>query len=70
MWLVVGGGRDASGAIFVVVVVAMAINPRKDGGPNVKYYESSETVSQFENVRTWLMKNAKKVSGSELPYSQ
>ncbi|XP_045118231.1 SWI/SNF complex subunit SMARCC2-like [Portunus trituberculatus] len=38
----------------------MAINPRKDGGPNVKYYESSETVSQFENVRTWLMKNAKK----------
>ncbi|XP_050693363.1 SWI/SNF complex subunit SMARCC2-like isoform X2 [Eriocheir sinensis] len=38
----------------------MAINPRKDGGPNVKYYESAETVSQFENVRTWLTKNAKK----------
>ncbi|XP_069172418.1 SWI/SNF complex subunit SMARCC2 isoform X2 [Procambarus clarkii] len=38
----------------------MAINPRKDGGPNVKYYESTETVSQFEHVKTWLMKNAKK----------
>ena len=39
----------------------MAINPRRDGGPNVKYFESSDTVSRFENVKSWLMKNAKKV---------
>lgn len=48
----------------------MAINPRKDGGPNVKYYESAETVSQFENVRTWLTKNAKKVKDAGGPYRQ
>lgn len=59
-------------AIFVVCVVfvfgVMAINPRKDGGPNAKYFESTETVSQFENVKTWLMKNAKKVREVYLAY--
>ncbi|XP_071530675.1 SWI/SNF complex subunit SMARCC2 isoform X2 [Panulirus ornatus] len=45
----------------------MAINARKDGGPNVKYYESTETVSQFENVKTWLMKNAKKYVQADPP---
>ncbi|KAK4807282.1 hypothetical protein QYF61_006343 [Mycteria americana] len=34
---------------------------KKDGGPNVKYYEASDTVSQFDNVRLWLGKNYKKV---------
>lgn len=34
---------------------------KKDGGPNVKYYESSDTISQFDNVRLWLGKNYKKV---------
>uniref|UniRef100_A0A8C5ME20 SWI/SNF related BAF chromatin remodeling complex subunit C2 n=1 Tax=Leptobrachium leishanense TaxID=445787 RepID=A0A8C5ME20_9ANUR len=34
---------------------------KKDGGPNVKYYESSDTVSQFDNVRLWLGKNYKKM---------
>ncbi|OXB69893.1 UNVERIFIED_CONTAM: hypothetical protein H355_012355 [Colinus virginianus] len=33
---------------------------KKDGGPNVKYYEASDTVSQFDNVRLWLGKNYKK----------
>ena len=40
----------------------MTINPRKDGGPNIKFYESSETLTQFESVRSWLLKNSKKVS--------
>ena len=39
----------------------MAVNPRRDGGPNVKFYESAETLSQFENVKAWLTKNGKKV---------
>ncbi|RXG58946.1 SWI/SNF complex subunit SMARCC2 [Armadillidium vulgare] len=39
----------------------MAINPRRDGGPNTKFYESAETLSQFDNVRAWLMKNGKKM---------
>ena len=46
---------------FCLQAAKMAINPRKDGGPNAKYYESPETLSQFDNVKTWLMKNAKKV---------
>ncbi|KAM3621725.1 uncharacterized protein V6R79_015172 [Siganus canaliculatus] len=34
---------------------------KKDGGPNVKYFEASDTVSQFDNVRVWLGKNYKKM---------
>lgn len=37
---------------------------KKDGGPNVKYFEASDTVSQFDNVRVWLGKNYKKVLNS------
>lgn len=36
---------------------------KKDGGPNVKYYEAADTVTQFDNVRLWLGKNYKKVGG-------
>lgn len=39
----------------------MAFTRKKDGGPNVKFYESSETIAQFEPVRQWLLKNCKKV---------
>ncbi|RMC22922.1 hypothetical protein DUI87_00068 [Hirundo rustica rustica] len=44
-----------------------AARPAQDGGaeegrrPNVKYYEASDTVSQFDNVRLWLGKNYKKI---------
>uniref|UniRef100_A0A670K8A3 SWI/SNF related BAF chromatin remodeling complex subunit C2 n=1 Tax=Podarcis muralis TaxID=64176 RepID=A0A670K8A3_PODMU len=34
---------------------------KKDGGPNVKYYEASDTVSQFDSARIWLSKNYKKI---------
>lgn len=34
---------------------------KKDGGPNVKYFEASDTTAQFDNVRIWLGKNYKKV---------
>uniref|UniRef100_A0A8C4LB79 SWI/SNF related BAF chromatin remodeling complex subunit C2 n=1 Tax=Equus asinus TaxID=9793 RepID=A0A8C4LB79_EQUAS len=34
---------------------------KKDGGPNVKYYEAADTVTQFDNVRLWLGKNYKKL---------
>uniref|UniRef100_A0A8B9V1P9 SWI/SNF related, matrix associated, actin dependent regulator of chromatin subfamily c member 2 n=1 Tax=Anas zonorhyncha TaxID=75864 RepID=A0A8B9V1P9_9AVES len=40
---------------------------KKDGGPNVKYYEASDTVSQFDNVRLWLGKNYKKVARGRPP---
>ncbi|XP_074652701.1 SWI/SNF complex subunit SMARCC2-like [Tubulanus polymorphus] len=45
----------------------MAQLKKKDGGPNVKFYESSETVSLFEPVRTWLLKNAKKYVQADPP---
>lgn len=38
----------------------MSIMRKKDGGPNHKFFESSETVAQFETIRIWLTKNCKK----------
>ena len=37
---------------------------KKDGGPNLKHYESPDVVALFDSVRNWLTKNAKKVRGS------
>ena len=34
---------------------------KKDGGANNKYWDSNETIEQLENVRTWLVKNSRKV---------
>lgn len=41
----------------------MASQRKKDGSPNTKYFESVETIAQFDSVRTWLHKNCKKVIG-------
>lgn len=40
----------------------LAFGPKKDGGPNIKFYESPETVAAFDGIRSWLQKNYKKVS--------
>lgn len=40
----------------------IAFGPKKDGSPNVKYFESTETLAALEVVRQWLQKTAKKVS--------
>lgn len=40
----------------------MAFAPKEDGGPNLKFYESQETLQLLEGVKTWLLKNCKKVS--------
>uniref|UniRef100_A0A3B3S5I7 SWI/SNF related BAF chromatin remodeling complex subunit C2 n=1 Tax=Paramormyrops kingsleyae TaxID=1676925 RepID=A0A3B3S5I7_9TELE len=40
---------------------------KKDGGPNVKYFEAADTISQFDNVRIWLGKNYKKYIQAEPP---
>uniref|UniRef100_A0A6Q2Z9S6 SWI/SNF related, matrix associated, actin dependent regulator of chromatin, subfamily c, member 2 n=1 Tax=Esox lucius TaxID=8010 RepID=A0A6Q2Z9S6_ESOLU len=47
-------------------ITKMAVR-KKDGGPNVKYFEASDTVSQFDNVRVWLGKNYKKYIQAEPP---
>ncbi|KAL1435622.1 hypothetical protein MTO96_001494 [Rhipicephalus appendiculatus] len=46
----------------------MAVVQRKrDGGPNLKFYESSETIALFDAVRVWLHKNCKKYTQAEPP---
>lgn len=37
------------------------LSPRKDGGPNIEFFQSSESMAGFETIRQWLMKNCKKV---------
>lgn len=44
-----------------VVIEMIAFGPKKDGSPNVKYFESPETLTSLEVVRQWLQKTAKKV---------
>jgi SWI/SNF related-matrix-associated actin-dependent regulator of chromatin subfamily C len=39
----------------------MSLAPKKDGGPNTKFFESPETVSLFDAIKSWLQKNCKKV---------
>lgn len=77
MYLSQNGGRFQSIDYYVRLFLQKQMNARgrcrqtfeqtkmavrkKDGGPNVKYFEASDTVSQFDNVRVWLGKNYKKV---------
>ncbi|CAN8013492.1 unnamed protein product [Ixodes persulcatus] len=46
----------------------MAVVQRKrDGGPNLKFYESAETITLFDGVKQWLHKNCKKYTQAEPP---
>ncbi|GFO31805.1 swi/snf complex subunit smarcc2, partial [Plakobranchus ocellatus] len=45
----------------------MALQRKKDGGPNSKYFDSQETIAQFDPVRTWLLKNCKKYVQADPP---
>ncbi|XP_033732174.1 SWI/SNF complex subunit SMARCC2-like [Pecten maximus] len=45
----------------------MAVQRKKDGSPNVKFYEAVETIAQFDSVRTWLHKNCKKYTQADPP---
>ena len=40
----------------------MSFEPRDRGGPIQKYWEDDKTIKQLEAIKTWLMKNAKKVN--------
>ena len=39
----------------------MSLEPRKNGGPVQKFWDSAEIITSLENVKTWLGRNAKKV---------
>lgn len=58
---VCGVRRRFSVVYHADVWTMLALGPKKDGSPNVKFFESAETLAMFEGVRTWLMKNHKKV---------
>merc|ERR1711894_728106 len=45
----------------------MAAQRKKDGGPNIKFFEAVETIAQFDSVRTWLHKNCKKYTQADPP---
>lgn len=41
------------------------IGPKKDGGPNIDFFQSPDSLAQFDQIRVWLQKNCKKVSRVE-----
>lgn len=40
----------------------MSFGPKKDGSPNVEYFQQPDVLAGLETVRLWLQKNFKKVS--------
>lgn len=40
----------------------VSLGPKKDGGPNIEFFQSSESLHGFETIRLWLQKNCKKVT--------
>ncbi|XP_050355107.1 SWI/SNF complex subunit SMARCC2 isoform X2 [Nymphalis io] len=36
------------------------LGPKKDGGPNIEFFQSPESLTQFDQIRVWLQKNCKK----------
>lgn len=40
----------------------VSLGPKKDGNPNVEFFQSPESMQGFETIRVWLQKNCKKVS--------
>lgn len=40
----------------------LSLGPKKDGGPNAKFFEAQEILTQLDGVKQWLLKNCKKVS--------
>merc|ERR1711936_1156980 len=51
----------------VVGIIKMALQRKKDGSPNSKFFESVETIAQFDPVRSWLLKNCKKYVAADPP---
>lgn len=39
----------------------LSLGPKKDGGPNAKFFEAPEILTQLDGVKQWLLKNCKKV---------
>uniref|UniRef100_A0A8C9Z372 SWI/SNF related, matrix associated, actin dependent regulator of chromatin subfamily c member 2 n=1 Tax=Sander lucioperca TaxID=283035 RepID=A0A8C9Z372_SANLU len=64
------GGTGSGGAATGQVGGGTAVGRKKDGGPSTKFWESSETISQFETVRQWIGKHYKKYVQNDSPSSK
>lgn len=42
----------------------MPLEPRNSGAANNKFFDAPEVISQFDSVKSWLMKSFKKVSNT------
>ncbi|KAK5921708.1 hypothetical protein CgunFtcFv8_019050 [Champsocephalus gunnari] len=62
-----GSGGPATGTVGGGTT---AVGRKKDGGPSAKFWESSETISQFETVRQWIGKHYKKYVQNDSPSSK
>ena len=45
----------------------MSLQARTEGGPNLKFYESPETLQHFELIKQWLVTQCKKYTQAEPP---
>lgn len=59
-------GCSAAGSAGDKAAGSSALSRKKDGGPCAEFWESGETVSQLETIRTWIGKHYKKVSASSV----
>uniref|UniRef100_U5EUD6 Putative chromatin remodeling factor subunit n=1 Tax=Corethrella appendiculata TaxID=1370023 RepID=U5EUD6_9DIPT len=44
-----------------------SMGPKKDGSPNIEFFQSPESLAGFETVRLWLQKNYKKYLQTDPP---
>ncbi|XP_015108391.1 SWI/SNF complex subunit SMARCC2 [Diachasma alloeum] len=45
----------------------LTLGPKKDGGPNTKFFESPDVLAQLDGVKQWLLKNCKKYVTADPP---
>ncbi|XP_038566494.1 SWI/SNF complex subunit SMARCC1 isoform X1 [Micropterus salmoides] len=64
------GGTGSGGPATGPVGGGIAVGRKKDGGPSTKFWESSETIAQFETVRQWIGKHYKKYVQNDSPSSK
>ncbi len=55
-------GSAAAGLTTSQIGCSSSLSRRMDGGPCCKFWDSPETISQLETVRSWIGKHYKKVS--------
>ncbi|XP_062321496.1 SWI/SNF complex subunit SMARCC1 isoform X2 [Osmerus eperlanus] len=64
------GGTGSGGPVAGPAGGGTTVGRKKDGGPSSKYWESAETISQFETVRLWIGKHYKKYVQADSPSSK